>query len=134
MSKISRFTWKRVNFIKIVAGGSFTDYALVSLHNLRIYLDESYDNTLGMLSEMHDRLLSSVRGDEANPVGLCTTQNFIHSTPYIQQTKCVPIPQYTIRELFEDLLEYASQDIDLHLILQIGVIHHQFDWRHMMTS
>ncbi len=63
MSKISRFTTKAVTLAKNVVGGrgevaapegggGFADYALVSLHCLRIYLDESYRNTLDLLSEM----------------------------------------------------------------------------------
>src|SRR6056297_2405526 len=63
MSKISRFTSKAVTLAKNVVGdrgevaapeggGGFADYALVSLHCLRIYLDESYRNALDLLSEM----------------------------------------------------------------------------------
>ena len=63
MSKISRFTTKAVTLAKSVVGGrgevaapegggGFADYALVSLHCLRIYLDESYRNALDLLGEM----------------------------------------------------------------------------------
>ena len=63
MSKISRFTTKAVTLAKNAVGGrgevaapegggGFADYALVSLHCLRIYLDESYRNALDLLSEM----------------------------------------------------------------------------------
>ena len=63
MSKISRFTSKAVTLAKNAVGGrgevaapegggGFADYALVSLHCLRIYLDESYRNALDLLSEM----------------------------------------------------------------------------------
>jgi len=54
MSKISRFTSKAVTLAKNVVGdrGDFADYALVSLHCLRVYLDESYRNALDLLSEM----------------------------------------------------------------------------------
>ncbi len=54
MSKISRFTSKVVRLAKNVVGegGDFADYALVSLHCLRVYLDESYRNELDLLSEM----------------------------------------------------------------------------------
>ncbi len=51
MSRISRFTKKAVTLAKNVVGG-FADYALVSLHCLRIYLDESYRNALDLLSEI----------------------------------------------------------------------------------
>ncbi|SEP17097.1 transposase, IS5 family [Halogranum amylolyticum] len=63
MSKISRFTSKAVTLAKNAVGGrgevaapegggSFADYALVSLHCLRVYLDESCRNALDLLSEM----------------------------------------------------------------------------------
>ncbi len=54
MSKISRFTTKAVTLAKNVVGGRVeaADYALVSLHCLRIYLGESYRNALDLLSEM----------------------------------------------------------------------------------
>ena len=63
MSQISRFTSKAVTLAKNVVGGrgevaapegggGFADYALVSLHCLRVYLDESYRNALDLLSEM----------------------------------------------------------------------------------
>ena len=61
MSKISRFTTKAVTLAKNVVGGrsqvaapegggGFADYALVSLHCLRIYLNESYRNALDLLT------------------------------------------------------------------------------------
>lgn len=33
-------------------GGGFADYAVVSLHCLRIYLEKSYQEALDLLSEM----------------------------------------------------------------------------------
>jgi IS5 family transposase len=63
MSKISRFTGKTVALAKNAVGdrgevaapeggGGFADYAVVSLHCLRIYLDKSYREALDLLSEM----------------------------------------------------------------------------------
>jgi len=63
MSKISRFTKKAVQLAKNAVGGrgevaapegggGFADYAVVSLHCLRVYLDESYREALDLLSEM----------------------------------------------------------------------------------
>lgn len=63
MSKISRFTSKVVRLAKNAVGGrgesaapegggGFADYAVVSLHCLRIYLEKSYRVTLDLLSEM----------------------------------------------------------------------------------
>jgi len=63
MSKISRFTQKVVTLAKNAVGGrgetaaptgggSFADYAVVSLHCLRIYLEKSYREALDLLSEM----------------------------------------------------------------------------------
>jgi len=86
--------------------------------------------TVELLCEMHDRLLSGVRGDEADPGELRTTQNFIGSTPYIQDARYVPPPPNEIPGLLEDLLEYANQDTDLHPLLRIGLIHYQFETIH----
>ncbi|WP_324759533.1 Fic family protein [Haloarcula sp. GH36] len=86
--------------------------------------------TTELLCGMHNRLLSGVRGDEANPGQLRTTQNFIGSTPYIQDARYVPPPPNEIPDLLEDLLEYANRDTDLHPLLQIGLIHYQFETIH----
>ena len=63
MSKISRFTRNVVTVAKNAVGGrgeaaapqgggGFADYAVVSLHCLRIYLEKSYREALDLLSEM----------------------------------------------------------------------------------
>ena len=63
MTKISRFTSEIVPIAQRVAGdgdesaatfrgGGFADYALVSLHCLRIYLNTSYRMTIDLLKEM----------------------------------------------------------------------------------
>ncbi len=52
MSKISCFTGKAVTLIK----NAVADYAIVSLHCLRIYLKKSYREALYLLSEMHQIL------------------------------------------------------------------------------
>ncbi|MFC5135991.1 MULTISPECIES: Fic family protein [Haloferacaceae] len=86
--------------------------------------------TVELLCEMHDRLLSGVRGDEADPGDLRSTQNFIGSTPYIQDARYVPPPPNEIPDLLEDLLEYANQETNLHPLLRIGLIHYQFETIH----
>ena len=86
--------------------------------------------TVELLCEMHDRLLSGVRGDEADPGELRTTQNFIGSTPYIQDARYVPPPPNEIPDLLEDLLEYANRETTLHPLLRIGLIHYQFETIH----
>jgi IS5 family transposase len=63
MSKISRFTKKAVSLAKNAVGGrgevaapegggGFADYAIVSLHCLRIYVAKPYRETLDLLSKM----------------------------------------------------------------------------------
>ncbi len=63
MTQISRFTERCVSIAQRVTGergefaapqggGGFADYALVSLHCLRIYLDTSYRMTIDLLKEM----------------------------------------------------------------------------------
>jgi Fic family protein len=86
--------------------------------------------TVELLCEMHYRLLSGVRGDEANPGQLRTTQNFIGSTPYIQDARYVPPPPNELSNLLTELLEYATRDTDFHPLLRIGLIHYQFETIH----
>jgi len=63
MTKISRFTERCVSIAQRVTGergesaapdggGGFADYAFVSIHCLRIYLDTSYRMTIDLLKEM----------------------------------------------------------------------------------
>ena len=63
MTQISRFIGEVVPIAQRVTGdgdesaareggGGFTDYAYVSLHCLRIYLDTSYRMTIDLLKEM----------------------------------------------------------------------------------
>ncbi len=77
MSKISRFTGKVVTLAKIAVGGrgesaaapqgggGFADYAVVSLHCLRIYLEKSYCEALDLLSEM-PHILGEIGLEEGN--------------------------------------------------------------------
>ncbi len=63
MSKTSRFTMKAVTLAQNAVGGrgesaapdgggGFADYAVVSLHCLRVYLEKFYRVVLDLLSEM----------------------------------------------------------------------------------
>jgi IS5 family transposase len=76
MSKISRFTSKAVQLAKNAVGGrgevaapegggGFADYAVVSLHCLRVYLEKSYRETLDLLSEM-PQILAEIGLEEAD--------------------------------------------------------------------
>ncbi|MCD2200819.1 Fic family protein [Halobacterium sp. KA-4] len=86
--------------------------------------------TVETLCEMHNRLLSGVRGNEADPGELRDTQNFIGSTPYIQDARYVPPPPNDVPDLLSGLLEYANQNTDLHPLLRIGLVHYQFETVH----
>ena len=63
MSKISRFTKRAVQLAKNAVGGRgevaapeeggrFADYAVVSFHCLRVYLEKSYREASDLLSEL----------------------------------------------------------------------------------
>jgi Fic family protein len=86
--------------------------------------------TVELLCAMHDRLLSGVRGDEANPGELRTSQNFIGSTPHIQDARYVPPPPNYLNDLLGDLVTYANGTTDLHPLLRIGLVHYQFETIH----
>jgi len=76
MSKISRFTKKAVQLAKNAVGergevaapeggGGFAEYAVVSLHCLRVYLEKSYREALDLLSEM-PQILGEIGLDAAD--------------------------------------------------------------------
>ncbi|MFB1066303.1 IS5 family transposase [Natrinema sp. H-ect4] len=76
MSKISRFTSKAVQLAKNAVGGrgevaapegggGFAEYAVLSLHCLRVYLEKSYRETLDLLSEM-PQILGEIGLNAAN--------------------------------------------------------------------
>jgi IS5 family transposase len=60
MSKISRFTKKAVQLAKNAVGerGEAAEYAVVSLHCLRVYLEKPYREALDLPSEMPQILVS----------------------------------------------------------------------------
>ncbi len=79
---------------------------------------------------MHHRLLSGVRGDTAHPGEIRESQNFIGSTPYIQDARYIPPPPNDVPELLEDLLKYINRGNRTHALLRIGMIHYQFEAIH----
>lgn len=93
-------------------------------------IDTGEEITIELLCEMHEHLLSNVRGGEANPGELRTSQNFIGSTPYIQDARYVPPPPKEVPELLEELLECTNAEGNFHPLLRIGLIHYQFETIH----
>ena len=86
--------------------------------------------TVDLLRQMHDRLLSGVRGEETNPGELRTTQNYIGTKPYIENARYVPPPPNLIPKLLDDLVEYANREDGMHPLLRIGLVHYQFETIH----
>jgi Fic family protein len=86
--------------------------------------------TVDLLRQMHDRLLSGVRGEETNPGELRTTQNYIGTKPYIENARYVPPPPNLVPKLLDDLVEYANREDGLHPLLRIGLVHYQFETIH----
>lgn len=84
MTQISCFTERCVSIAQRVTGaqgesaapnggGGFADYALVSLHCLRIYLDTSYRMTINLLKEMPQITgeIGRIKADLPAPSTLC---------------------------------------------------------------
>jgi Fic family protein len=86
--------------------------------------------TVDLLRQMHDRLLSGVRGEETNPGELRTTQNYIGTKTYIENARYVPPPPNLVPELLDDLVEYANREDGMHPLLRIGLVHYQFETIH----
>jgi IS5 family transposase len=84
MAQITRFTGEVVPIAQVVTGdgdesaapkggGGFADYALVSLHCLRVYFDTSHRTTIDLLKEMPQITgkIGCFEGDLPSPPTLC---------------------------------------------------------------
>lgn len=103
------------------------------LHALNYGLDAIRSDeaiTVALLCEMHHRLLSGVRGEETNPGNIRSRQNFIGSTPYVQDARYVPPPPDEVEALLEDLTDYVNKGDNMHPLFRIGLAHYQFETIH----
>ena len=86
--------------------------------------------SLSLLKELHQRLLSSVRGKDKNPGKFRTSQNWIGTpgTP-IEEAFFVPPAPYVLADLLNNFIEYYRSDRPDPLV-QLAILHAQFEIIH----
>jgi Fic family protein len=84
-----------------------------------------------LIREMHRRLLSGVRGRERMPGEFRTTQNWVGAGgSTIESARFVPPPPGELPALLADWERYAHEHVEVPLLVQNALLHHQFETLH----
>jgi Fic family protein len=86
---------------------------------------------LRLIQELHERLLKGVRGAEYRPGEFRTVQNFIgRPGQTAEQARFIPPPISEMTKALHDLETYMGTPNDLPVLIQIALIHYQFETIH----
>jgi Fic family protein len=84
-----------------------------------------------LIREIHERLLTGVRGERFQPGELRRTQNWIGpSGATLNEASFVPPPPDVVPEALADWERFVAQDDELPLLVKIGLAHAQFETIH----
>ncbi|MCU7890096.1 MAG: Fic family protein, partial [Candidatus Thiodiazotropha sp. (ex Ustalcina ferruginea)] len=89
-----------------------------------------YPVTLQLIRELHDLLMTNVRGGDQTPGAFRTTQNWIgkKDTP-IEQARFIPPTPLIMKDALDNLQNYIALD-DTDPLVQLAIIHAQFEIIH----
>lgn len=86
--------------------------------------------SLGLLKELHQRLLSSVRGKNKQPGKLRTQQNWIGTSGSpIEEAFFIPPPPHLVQDYLDNFIAYYHLDRPDPLV-QLAILHAQFEIIH----
>lgn len=86
---------------------------------------------LRLIKEIHKILLTGVRGEESRPGEFRNRQNYIGNPGEpIDAARFVPPPVNETMKALDDLEKYIHDPSDLPLLIQMGLIHYQFEAIH----
>jgi len=87
--------------------------------------------SIRLIKEIHERLLSGVRGEHLTPGELRRSQNWIgpHGCT-LAEASFVPPPPDQVPQLLGDLEKFLHAPADLPALIQIGLAHAQFETIH----
>ncbi len=114
---------RRVGVREVLNYLSALDYGLKTV-------DGGESIQLDLLCKMHKKLLRGVRGEDTQPGEIREKQNFIGSTPYIQDARYVPPPSEKVEERLQELVEYVNGDSSTNPLIRVGLAHYQFEAIH----
>lgn len=102
---------------------SALEYGLTRLDDLPL--------VVRLLRELHEKLLTGVRGEHQRPGELRTTQNWIAPIGGdISSARYVPPPAGEVADLMAQLEEYINTAEGYPPLIRIGLIHYQFETIH----
>ncbi len=88
--------------------------------------------SLRLIREVHEVLLSGVRGEGERPGEFRSTQNWIgrYKTEPITEARYVPPPVPEMHEALGQLEEYLHAEVGIPLLVKLAVVHYQFEAIH----
>ena len=106
-----------LNYVKAM------NYGLERLNDLPV--------SVRLIREIHERLLTGVRGDRSRPGELRTSQNWIGPLGgSLADAAFVPPPPHEVPQAMSDLERYLHDDEDLPTLVRFGLAHGQFETIH----
>mgnify|MGYP001577699671 CR=1 FL=1 len=88
-----------------------------------------------LIKEIHQRLLSGVRGAERQPGELRSTQNWIGPEGCtLNEASFVPPPANSVPDVLADLERFIHSDDPMPLLVKIGLAHAQFETIHPFSD
>lgn len=108
------------------------NYVAALEHGIRRMEDDDFPISLRLIKEMHDILLTGVRGYDRTPGEFRTTQNWINSPDNRPTTATfVPPPVYEMWQALDDWEKYLhDQEPRLPLLVRCALLHYQFETIH----
>lgn len=84
-----------------------------------------------LIREIHDRLLRGVRGNQANPGEIRTSQNWIGPAGCsLNEAIFVPPPPHEVAQHLSSLERFLHQNDNIPPLIKIGLAHSQFETIH----
>ncbi len=106
-----------LNYVKAI------NYGLERLNDIPV--------SVRLIREIHKKLLTGVRGQERNPGEIRTSQNWIGPQGCtLNEAIYVPPPPEDVAQCLSDLEKYIHKNSNLPLLVNIGLIHAQFETIH----
>lgn len=96
-----------------------------SLNLGRDTLDEGYPISLMLIRQLHQELLTGVRGSDQTPGMFRTRQVHIGST-----RRFIPAPSLKVGQCLGELEDYLNLDSDLDPLIRSFLVHYQFETIH----
>ncbi len=91
---------------------------------------KTFPMSLRLLREMHERLMSGVRGEDKRPGEFRTSQNWIGQTMNLAEARFVPPPPEYLQEMLGAFEKYLHSKDKLPPLIRLALIHYQFEALH----